>query len=63
MYFVNFGNGITETDSLLIILSVWHDTAIKFEEVIEQFEAWLDKHKLCGNEKGGCLEKGAFVIW
>ncbi|XP_075489023.1 putative exonuclease domain-containing protein At3g15140 [Primulina tabacum] len=41
---------------------VWHDTAVKFEEVIEQFEAWLDKHKLCGNERGGCLEKGAFVI-
>ncbi|KAG8386360.1 hypothetical protein BUALT_Bualt03G0140800 [Buddleja alternifolia] len=40
---------------------VWHDTAIKFEEVIEQFEGWLYKHKLWTKEQDGNLNEAAFV--
>ncbi|VFQ98712.1 unnamed protein product [Cuscuta campestris] len=42
---------------------VWHDTAIPFREVIEQFEAWLGKNELWQKDKGGCLSKAAFVTW
>ncbi|KAL8512249.1 hypothetical protein ACS0TY_018629 [Phlomoides rotata] len=46
--------------------SVWHDTAIKFEEVIEQFESWLRKDrdgiiKLWREEGDGRLNKAAFI--
>lgn len=45
---------------------VWHDTAIKFEEVIEQFEIWLRKErdghiKLWREEGDGLLNGAAFV--
>ncbi|KAI3457419.1 hypothetical protein Pfo_014082 [Paulownia fortunei] len=45
---------------------VWHDTAIKFEEVIEQFESWLRKErdghiKLWREEGDGYLNEAAFV--
>lgn len=37
---------------------VWHDTAIPFKEVIEEFEAWLVQQKLW---TGGNLDRAAFV--
>ncbi|XP_054816747.1 uncharacterized exonuclease domain-containing protein At3g15140 isoform X2 [Prosopis cineraria] len=37
---------------------VWHDTAIPFKEVIQQFEAWLEQHQLF---MGGKLNRAAFV--
>lgn len=37
---------------------VWHDTAIPFKEVIQQFEAWLMQHQLW---MGGELNRAAFV--
>nr|AKM76596.1 polynucleotidyl transferase ribonuclease H-like superfamily protein [Monsonia emarginata] len=40
---------------------VWHDTAIPFEEVIQQFEVWLTQHHLWGKEMGGHLNRAAFV--
>ncbi|XP_059661478.1 uncharacterized exonuclease domain-containing protein At3g15140 [Cornus florida] len=40
---------------------VWHDTAIPFMEVIEQFEVWMAQHHLWGKELGGPLNKAAFV--
>nr|AKM76591.1 polynucleotidyl transferase ribonuclease H-like superfamily protein [Francoa sonchifolia] len=40
---------------------VWHDTAIPFTEVIEQFEAWLSHHHLWKREVGGPLDQAAFV--
>lgn len=43
--------------------SVWHDTAIPFAEVIEQFEVWLGERQLWRNELGGCLNNAAFVTW
>lgn len=43
--------------------SVWHDTAIPFSEVLEQFEAWLTQHHLWGKELGGRLHGAAFVTW
>lgn len=40
---------------------VWHDTATAFDDVIQQFEAWLAKHHLWRKEKGGLLKEAAFV--
>lgn len=45
---------------------VWHDTAIKFQEVIEQFESWLRKERngvsrLWSEEGDGRLNGAAFV--
>ncbi|KAJ9671567.1 hypothetical protein PVL29_025329 [Vitis rotundifolia] len=40
---------------------VWHDTAIPFMEVIQQFEAWLTQHHLWTKEMGGSLDQAAFV--
>lgn len=40
---------------------IWHDTAIPFKEVIEQFETWLSKNQLWQKELGGCLSNAAFV--
>nr|AKM76590.1 polynucleotidyl transferase ribonuclease H-like superfamily protein [Erodium trifolium] len=40
---------------------VWHDTAIPFEEVLQQFEVWLTQHRLWGKELGGHLNQSAFV--
>ncbi|KAL8166217.1 hypothetical protein V2J09_007716 [Rumex salicifolius] len=41
--------------------SVWHDTAIPFKEVIEEFEAWMTQHNLWAREFDGPLKKAAFV--
>ncbi|KAL7585315.1 hypothetical protein Lser_V15G45367 [Lactuca serriola] len=40
---------------------VWHDTAIPFTDVIEQFEEWMTKHNLCSNDLCGPLPRAAFV--
>lgn len=48
---------------VLYICSVWHDTAIPFDEVIQQFEEWLGKHRLWVTKPGGRLNKAAFVTW
>ncbi|KAI3497141.1 hypothetical protein L1887_39535 [Cichorium endivia] len=40
---------------------VWHDTAIPFKEVIEQFEEWMTTHNLFSKELGGPLHRAAFV--
>ncbi|KAI3963182.1 hypothetical protein MKX01_030312 [Papaver californicum] len=40
---------------------VWHDTAISFEEVIQQFEIWMTNHHLWEPEHGGVLHRAAFV--
>ncbi|XP_010545854.1 PREDICTED: uncharacterized exonuclease domain-containing protein At3g15140 isoform X3 [Tarenaya hassleriana] len=40
---------------------VWHDTALPFNQVLEQFEAWLAGHNLWGEESGGVLNDAAFV--
>lgn len=52
----------------MCVCSVWHDTAIKFEEVIEQFESWLRKERngvsrLWSEEGDGRLNGAAFVTW
>ena len=43
--------------------SVWHDTAIPFKEVLQEFEDWLRNHNLWKKEQGGSLNRGAFVTW
>ncbi|XP_065862020.1 uncharacterized exonuclease domain-containing protein At3g15140 [Euphorbia lathyris] len=40
---------------------VWHDTAIPFNEVIQEFEAWLILHNLWDKKHGGHLNRAAFV--
>nr|AKM76592.1 polynucleotidyl transferase ribonuclease H-like superfamily protein [Geranium incanum] len=40
---------------------VWHDTAIPFEDVLQQFEAWLTQHRLWGKNLGGHMNRSAFV--
>ncbi|XP_010245562.1 PREDICTED: uncharacterized exonuclease domain-containing protein At3g15140 isoform X1 [Nelumbo nucifera] len=40
---------------------VWHDTAIPFKEVIQQFESWIAHHRLWERELGGPLHRAAFV--
>ncbi|XP_027171198.1 uncharacterized exonuclease domain-containing protein At3g15140 isoform X3 [Coffea eugenioides] len=40
---------------------VWHDTAIPFDEVIQQFEEWLGKHHLWVKKPGGRLNRAAFI--
>ncbi|XP_007021594.2 PREDICTED: uncharacterized exonuclease domain-containing protein At3g15140 [Theobroma cacao] len=40
---------------------VWHDTAQPFEEVIQQFEAWLTQHQLWEKKGGGSFTQAAFV--
>lgn len=45
------------------VFSVWHDTAIPFKEVIQQFEDWMAKHQLWEREFGGHLNKAAFITW
>ncbi|KNA23226.1 hypothetical protein SOVF_026750 isoform A [Spinacia oleracea] len=40
---------------------VWHDTAISFKEVIQEFEAWISGHNLWEKELGGPLTRAAFV--
>ncbi|KAF8110439.1 hypothetical protein N665_0083s0007 [Sinapis alba] len=40
---------------------VWHDTAIPFTQVVEEFEGWLAEHGLWGKETDGTLNGAAFV--
>ncbi|CAN8259297.1 unnamed protein product [Cochlearia groenlandica] len=40
---------------------VWHDTAIPFKQVVEEFEACLAEHGLWGKETNGALNDAAFV--
>ncbi|GAB4846496.1 hypothetical protein Ancab_025501 [Ancistrocladus abbreviatus] len=40
---------------------VWHDTAIPFKEVIQEFEAWIIQHNLWEKDLGGPLNRAAFV--
>ncbi|KAM7492554.1 hypothetical protein LguiA_035475 [Lonicera macranthoides] len=40
---------------------VWHDTAIPFNEVIQQFEDWMAQHHLWEKDLNGHLNKAAFV--
>ncbi|KMT13110.1 hypothetical protein BVRB_4g086520 [Beta vulgaris subsp. vulgaris] len=40
---------------------VWHDTAMPFNEVIQEFEAWMSSHDLWEKELGGALTRAAFV--
>ncbi|XP_006656065.3 uncharacterized exonuclease domain-containing protein At3g15140 [Oryza brachyantha] len=40
---------------------VWHDTAIPFKEVLQDFEDWIGDHKLWKKEQGGALNSAAFV--
>ncbi|XP_042502011.1 uncharacterized exonuclease domain-containing protein At3g15140-like isoform X2 [Macadamia integrifolia] len=41
--------------------SVWHDTAIPFKDVLQQFETWISHHCLWERELGGTLRQAAFV--
>ncbi|RYR20921.1 hypothetical protein Ahy_B03g066144 isoform D [Arachis hypogaea] len=49
---------VCHTNTFLIFSRVWHDTAVPFKEVIQQFEAWLMQRQLW---KGGSLVGAAFV--
>ncbi|OEL23280.1 putative exonuclease domain-containing protein [Dichanthelium oligosanthes] len=40
---------------------VWHDTAIHFKEVLQEFEDWIGNHNLWKKEQGGSLNNAAFV--
>lgn len=40
---------------------VWHDTAIPFTEVLQEFEVWLTGKQLWERETGGSLRRAAFV--
>ncbi|CAO2833361.1 unnamed protein product [Amaranthus hypochondriacus] len=40
---------------------VWHDTAMLFNEVIQEFEDWISSHNLWQKEHGGPLNSAAFV--
>lgn len=57
---------VPETVSLTLSTSncrVWHDTAIPFKQVVEEFEGWLAEHGLWGKETDGALNDAAFVTW
>ncbi|XP_066167686.1 uncharacterized exonuclease domain-containing protein At3g15140 isoform X2 [Oryza sativa Japonica Group] len=41
--------------------SVWHDTAIPFMEVLQEFEDWIEHHKFWKKEQGGALNSAAFI--
>ncbi|PIA31265.1 hypothetical protein AQUCO_05100056v1 [Aquilegia coerulea] len=40
---------------------VWHDTAITFQEVLQEFEVWMAHNNLWEREQGGSLHRAAFV--
>ncbi|KAL9291464.1 putative ribonuclease H-like superfamily, exonuclease, RNase T/DNA polymerase III [Arabidopsis thaliana] len=40
---------------------VWHDTAIPFKQVVEEFEVWLAEHDLWDKDTDGGLNDAAFV--
>ncbi|KAL1202461.1 putative exonuclease domain-containing protein [Cardamine amara subsp. amara] len=41
---------------------VWHDTAIPFKQVVEEFEAWLAKHCLWAKDTDGALNDAAAFV-
>jgi hypothetical protein len=47
----------------LLYNSVWHDTAIPFKEVLQEFEDWIGNHSLWKTEQGGSLNSAAIVTW
>ncbi|KAF5201496.1 Eri1 exoribonuclease [Thalictrum thalictroides] len=40
---------------------VWHDTAITFQEVLQEFEDWMARNNLRDKKSGGSLLRAAFV--
>eukprot|EP00250_Pteridium_aquilinum_P011415 c20050_g1_i2 orf=55-1125(+) len=40
---------------------VWHDTAIPFTEVLQQFEKWMQSHGIWDAARGGKMKQAAFV--
>ncbi|CAM0910606.1 unnamed protein product [Alopecurus aequalis] len=40
---------------------VWHDTAIPFGEVLQEFEDWIGGHKLWKQKQGESLNSAAFI--
>jgi len=42
---------------------VWHDTAIPFKQVVEEFEVWLAEHDLWDKDTDWGLNDAAFVTW
>ncbi|KAG0499207.1 hypothetical protein HPP92_003505 [Vanilla planifolia] len=40
---------------------VWHDTAIPFRDVLEEFETWMTNHQLWKKGMGASLNHAAFV--
>jgi len=40
---------------------VWNDTAIPFNEVLQEFEDWIGNHNLWKKEQQGSLKSAAFV--
>ncbi|KAG6490677.1 uncharacterized exonuclease domain-containing protein At3g15140-like [Zingiber officinale] len=40
---------------------VWHDTAIPFKDVLQEFELWMQSHQLWEKERRGLLNRAAFV--
>lgn len=51
------------TLSFVQCLSVWHDTAIPFGEVLREFEDWIGSHNLWKQKQGESLNSAAFVTW
>lgn len=42
---------------------VWHDTAVPFTKVLEDFEGWLEDHGLWNATRQGKMVGAAFVTW
>ncbi|OAY84257.1 putative exonuclease domain-containing protein [Ananas comosus] len=40
---------------------VWHDTALPFIDVLQEFEEWITTHHLWNKEQEGSLNRAAFV--
>ncbi|XP_010904894.2 uncharacterized exonuclease domain-containing protein At3g15140 isoform X2 [Elaeis guineensis] len=40
---------------------IWHDTAIPFKDVLQEFEVWMTNHHLWEKDQGGSLHRAAFV--
>ncbi|KAG6756634.1 hypothetical protein POTOM_040069 [Populus tomentosa] len=60
VFYVSGGKLIRLT-MVTCICSVWHDTALPFNEVLQQFESWLTQHNLWEKTRGGRLNRAAFV--
>lgn len=52
-----------KTDKTYKNCSVWHDTAVPFKDVLQQFEDWLTQAYLWEKHIGGSLNRAAFVTW